>query len=413
MRTASRLARVTYSTQAVPSTGHSNLRRSTTIAFNGLNADFDKDEVRGFFSQFGRILGVNLKETSYKGLSIAGHVRFASLESANKALALNGTEVLKRRMLVQPLFELQDTIMVGCLPFGVERERVKAVFSACGEVSDIMLLSSLPGEEKNWAYGFIRFTSSASVPKALKFHGKKLFDEKYLHVDRATQREDALSIWDEHAVKSEKAARRIRVYNIPPQIDEDRLHAEFADYGEIIFARIWRVLSTGRPVGYGYVEFKSSESVERALGAEKTLAGHHLHISRAPALRPLALDYAPRPIETVPESTRTVFVGRLAHEISDDRLAHEFGRFGEVASARVARGGGSRPLGYGYVNFASLEGAEKAVENDQILKINGFSVRICRSHAVPKHRRADARPSTSALDSVGGASRSDSWEQDY
>jgi RNA recognition motif-containing protein len=58
-----------------------------------------------------------------------------------------------------------------------------------------------------------------------------------------------------------------------------------------------------------------------------------------------------------------LFVGGLAKSCTDDELREPFLKFGDVLSVRVQRSKStSKPLGYGFVQMASVEQADKAKE---------------------------------------------------
>ncbi|KZV68905.1 hypothetical protein PENSPDRAFT_559509, partial [Peniophora sp. CONT] len=77
------------------------------------------------------------------------------------------------------------------------------------------------------------------------------------------------------------------------------------------------------------------------------------------------------------EPTRSVFVGRLAHDVEEHQLRRGFERFGKIVNARILKDRESgKSRGCGYVNFASPDSVELAVQHDDRLKLNGFSVMI-------------------------------------
>ncbi|KAJ1663898.1 nuclear localization sequence binding protein [Coemansia sp. RSA 1813] len=72
----------------------------------------------------------------------------------------------------------------------------------------------------------------------------------------------------------------------------------------------------------------------------------------------------------------SVFVGNLAFSVTDDSLAEAFGEFGEVVAARVAMQPNSgRSRGFGYVDFATEDGQQKATEAAEF-EIDGRMVRM-------------------------------------
>ncbi|KAJ1731390.1 nuclear localization sequence binding protein [Coemansia sp. Benny D160-2] len=72
----------------------------------------------------------------------------------------------------------------------------------------------------------------------------------------------------------------------------------------------------------------------------------------------------------------SVFVGNLAFATTDESLATAFGAFGEVVAARVAMQPNSgRSRGFGYVDFASADAQQKAMEATDF-EVDGRAVRM-------------------------------------
>ncbi|VDC01104.1 unnamed protein product [Peniophora sp. CBMAI 1063] len=406
-------SRATYSTLSsirAATKAHTLMRRTGEIVFRGLPHDVDEDEVEGFFSQFGEVLGVDLKEVSYTVTVAGGYVRFASLESAEKASALDGKEVLRRPMSVRVLYELTDTIHVGNIPLGVDEDRLKALFSPCGEVIDVKIQQSLTSETRGRKYGFIRFATATAASKALKSE-RPLFGGQRLTVHLAKQATTDLTLWDNYAETDEWTARSIRISNLPPQVTEDQLRAEFEYCGAINLTRVWRVLSTGNSLGFGFIQFVSPVSVPRALEATKEIAGHPLRVQRFGSVRPSVLEYVPPPAD--PSPTNSIFIGRLPQDMNNTRLRRLFERFGKIRRALVVRDvveGKSR--GCAYVDFESPEAVERAVQHHSRLMIDGNSVSIKRSYSLPKSQRDADSTYVYPRDPLDDG-RSESWEQDY
>ncbi|KZV72468.1 RNA-binding domain-containing protein [Peniophora sp. CONT] len=390
-------------------TPHARMRRSMTIAFTGLPHDVDEEEVKGVFSRCGKVAHVGLRVQHRMLAAASGWVRFTSQESVDRALALHNTEIIRRRMLVYALFELPDTVEVGRLPLGIDNDRVKALFASCGNITDIKIHYTITGRQTGQSYGFIRFASPSSVPKAIELN-RSTFAGRTLSVRRALQTTEDVSIWNDYAETSEMTDRSVHIYGLPPQVNDDRLKSEFEDCGEIVVARVWRALSTGRSLGFGVVEFASPESAEKALIASKKIDGHLLRTTRVPPLRPRMLDRLSIPAE---ENTTSIFVGRLTENVDEAWLQREFERYGRVVRANVLRHSDSgKSRGVGFVTFSSLESAELALQQNLRLTIDGFTVKIARKGTLSKPRRDLVVPpdANNASDGLDGSS---SWEQDY
>lgn len=397
------------------------VRRSNAILFRGLPPDIKEDEVKGIFSSCGSVVRARIRQKTHALVSASGYVDFASPESVDKALALHDKQFVGRVISVHALYELSDTISVGCIPLGVDDDQVKALFSSCGEVFDVKTHVSLASEEMGLRYGFVRFSSPSSVSKALELHWTR-FAGRNLTVKRTRQRAENFTIWDNYKESAQKSVVSVRVSNIPPQVNEDQLKATFEDCGEVIQARVWRQLSTSNSLGIGYVVFASPESIERALEATKEIAGQRIRVVRVPPLRPSALDHPTiYPLRTLAQGAKTVFVGRLSRDVDGTQLGRAFEKFGDVVGARIKTyPHSSQSRGFGFVTFASPDSVDLAVEHDGILMIHGFRVKIDRDgprQERPKFKNARLIPTGTVASS--GHNRGDmqpnsvSWQYDY
>ncbi|OCB88328.1 RNA-binding domain-containing protein [Sanghuangporus baumii] len=89
---------------------------------------------------------------------------------------------------------------------------------------------------------------------------------------------------------------------------------------------------------------------------------------------------ATKPSSDSSDDSKVVFVGQLSWNVDNDWLAQEFADCGEVVSARVQMDRNtSKSRGFGFVDFATVEGANAAIALNGIKEIDGRTVKLDKS----------------------------------
>uniref|UniRef100_T1IYB7 RRM domain-containing protein n=1 Tax=Strigamia maritima TaxID=126957 RepID=T1IYB7_STRMM len=116
---------------------------------------------------------------------------------------------------------------------------------------------------------FVKFETPESAESARQLNGHKL-DGFVLRVDLASNKNQP------------NHKKSIFVGNLPFEIEENSLYEHFSEYGEVESVRIIRDKMSGIGKGFGYINFKSEDSVHLALKiTAKPLEGRTLRVSRA------------------------------------------------------------------------------------------------------------------------------------
>ncbi|CAG8470185.1 5706_t:CDS:2 [Diversispora eburnea] len=172
------------------------------------------------------------------------------------------------------------------------------------------------------------------------------------------------------------------VGNLSYNIDEDRLAQELEEAGEITDVRIIYDKESGRPKGFGYVEFSNSESAKKALSfSGKDVDGRSIKVDLA--------DQKPKNggggnannnnngfQKDLSEPSDTLFIGNLSFTAEEDTIWKTFEKYGQINSVRLPTfpdTGGRK--GFGYVTFTDVTSAQEAMEL-QGTRIDGRAVRL-------------------------------------
>jgi nucleolin len=136
------------------------------------------------------------------------------------------------------------------------------------------------------------------------------------------------------AKPDESASSSLFVGNLSWNVDEDWLQRTFESIGGVTGARIITDRNTGRPKGFGYVDFETAEHAQKAMELNGTDVDG----------RPLKLDLAQsKPAggekrtfnDKISAESATLFVGNMSFNATQDSLFELFAEAGEVVSVRI------------------------------------------------------------------------------
>ena len=73
-----------------------------------------------------------------------------------------------------------------------------------------------------------------------------------------------------------------------------------------------------------------------------------------------------------------IYVGNLAYSLSEEELANEFAQYGEVVSTKIIvdRENNNRSKGFGFVEMADTQSAQKAIEELNGKVVAGRNLRV-------------------------------------
>eukprot|EP00808_Paulinella_micropora_P024201 g22739.t1 len=159
------------------------------------------------------------------------------------------------------------TAFVLNLPYEVDEDAIKDVFSLCGEVKEVRLARTKQGKSKGFAY--VEFTSEDAVNMAIEAVNGTTMGDRKLTVERSKPPKPKQTGVDEYAI----FVKGLPTKGKPtPEAILKELTTEFSKAGAIKEIRR-PVDRAGLPKPFAYIEFVDKASVPNALLLDKITIG--------------------------------------------------------------------------------------------------------------------------------------------
>jgi len=148
---------------------------------------------------------------------------------------------------------------------------LRSAFEQIGPVDSV----HIDTDSKGRPFGFCNFPDPDNAAKAVEHFNNRTIDGSTLYVTRAMKKAERAKFLQEkyERIKAERqkqfAGVNLYVKFLDDAIDDERLKAEFAKFGEITSAKVMRD-ANGRSRGFGFVCFKTQEESTRAMAAMNT-----------------------------------------------------------------------------------------------------------------------------------------------
>ncbi|EFA78260.1 RNA-binding region RNP-1 domain-containing protein [Heterostelium album PN500] len=183
----------------------------------------------------------------------------------------------------------------------------------------------------------------------------------------------------------------IFVKNLDKQVDNAMLFDTFSKFGNILSCKI--EYEKGVSKGYGYVHFETQESSDRAIqGVNGTmLCG-----------KPITVEQFVSKVERFKEKNEhKLFIKNIDELATVEQLQAELSRFGEIESCIIRLDNNGKSKGLGFVEFKSVEDAQRLMDNPEPIQILSKPITIDRiknkmerniEHRQIKQQQANGNP---------------------
>ncbi|KAG9449322.1 hypothetical protein H6P81_009287 [Aristolochia fimbriata] len=264
------------------------------------------------------------------------------------------------------------SVYVGNIHVNVTEALLAEVFQSTGPLEGCKLIR----KEKS-SFGFVDYHDRRSAALAIMtLHGRQLYGQaiKVNWAYASGQREDTSNHYN------------IFVGDLSPEVTDATLYANFSQYSSCSDARVMWDHKTGRSRGFGFVSFRNQQDAQNAINEQsgKWLVNRQIRCNWAAKGAGFSDD---KPIndsqnmvvltsgssdggqgqdnsndEGAPENNpafTTVYVGNLAHEVTQAELHRQFHALGAgiIEEVRI-----QREKGFGFVRYHTHDEAALAIQ---------------------------------------------------
>lgn len=161
--------------------------------------------------------------------------------------------------------EETKSIFVGSLSWNVDNDRLAQEFAECGEVvSATVQVDRNSGRSRG--FGYVHFATSEAVEAAIAMNGKEI-DGRAVNIDKSTPRNQSAARENRANTFGDKQSPPSSVLfvgNLSFNVSEDQVWEAFSEHGDVKSVRLPTDRDSGRPKGFGYVEFSDIDSAKKA-----------------------------------------------------------------------------------------------------------------------------------------------------
>ncbi|NXF65824.1 NUCL protein, partial [Ciccaba nigrolineata] len=298
-----------------------------------------------------------------------GYVDFSSAEDLDKALQLNGKKLMgfeiklekaKSKETMKENKKERDarTLFVKNLPYRLTEDEMREVFENALEIRIVM---NKEGNSKGMAY--IEFKTEAEANKALEEKQGTEIDGRAMVIDFTGEK----SHQDHQKGGGERESKTLIVNNLSYAASEETLQELFKKASSIKMPQT----NQGRPKGYAFVEFPTTEDAKEALNScnNTEIEGRAIRLEfSSPAWQKGNMNAR----GGFNQQSKTLFVRGLSEDTTEETLRESFE--GSVSARIVTDRDTGSSKGFGFVDFSSPEDAKAAKEAMEDGEIDGNKV---------------------------------------
>ncbi|KAF6265637.1 hypothetical protein COO60DRAFT_1292051 [Scenedesmus sp. NREL 46B-D3] len=183
-----------------------------------------------------------------------------------------------------------------------------------------------------------------------------------------------------------KQSNKVFIGGLSWETSDAKLRSYFENFGSVLEAFVSYDRNTGRPRGFGFVVFESSEVADKVVASKHTIDRREVEAKKAV---PKEDNPTPSQPADASQKTRKIFVGGLAPSVDEQVLRQYFEQFGQVEDAVVMYDhDNKRPRGFGFITFAEEESVDNVFSHGAMQNIHDKQIEI--KPAVPRDQMPPA-----------------------
>ncbi len=255
------------------------------------------------------------------------------------------------------------SLYVGELDPSVTEAMLFEIFNMIGSVASIRVCRDAV-TRRSLGYAYVNFVNAPDAERALEQLNYSLIRGKPCRL-MYSQRDPALR---------RAGQGNIFIKNLDEAIDNKALHDTFAAFGNILSCKV--AVGEQGSLGYGFVHYETREAADAAiqhvngmlLNDKKVFVGHHIPRKERQAK-----------IEEARSRFTNVYAKNVDPEVNQEEFEKLFKAFGDITSCVLSVDDDGKSRGFGFVNYADHDAAQKAVEELNEKDFHGQKLFVARA----------------------------------
>uniref|UniRef100_A0A8P4KMA4 Polyadenylate-binding protein n=1 Tax=Dicentrarchus labrax TaxID=13489 RepID=A0A8P4KMA4_DICLA len=228
-------------------------------------------------------------------------------------------------------------------------------FSPAGPIMSIRVCRDII-TRRSLGYAYINFQQPADAECALDTMNYDVIKGRPIRI-MWSQRDPGLR---------KSGVGNIFIKNMDESIDNKALYDTFSAFGNILSCKV--VCDEKGSKGYGFVHFETHEAANRAIDTMNgmLLNDRKVFVGHFKSRKEREVEFGTKAMKFT-----NVYIKNFGEDYTDEKLKELFTAFGRTLSVRVMKDERGHSRGFGFVNYANHEDAQKAVDEMNGKEING------------------------------------------